>query len=278
MYEADLLEDIKAEQTVTSELRDGFFALLYYPAEYDARNLYHSLNSMNVLSSDKLTCFDCVKSKRNLKIFTIIDIMISRNHDEFKEIQSYYKKIFNKDLDKDLKNNFFLTAQFIRLLRTLAVQKRSTDPIDQRRSIEDATYLIESENISFKNETELIRIFTKCSFPQLIQISDQYTNLTGKTLSAVIKQDKELENDFRECALAILDFAQDIATFYSKRIKDSLSTNDSSLLRLIVTRSERDLELIKKKYSELFNVTLLDDINKKTSGYHQQLLKAVVGN
>jgi len=54
-------------------------------------------------------------------------------------------------------DNFFLTAQFIRLLRTLTVQKRSTDPIDQRRSIEDATYLIESENISFKNETELIR-------------------------------------------------------------------------------------------------------------------------
>jgi hypothetical protein len=55
-------------------------------------------------------------------------------------------------------------------------------------------------------------------------------------------------------------------------------TKDNSLLRLIVTRSERDLELIKKKYSELFNVTLLDDIINKTSGYQQQLLKAIVGN
>jgi hypothetical protein len=44
-----------------------------------------------------------------------------------------------------------------------------------------------------------------------------------------------------------------------------------------MTDAEKDMEVIKRKYFELFSVTLLDDIVKKTSGSYQQLLKAVVG-
>ena len=48
------------------------------------------------------------------------------------------------------------------------------------------------------------------------------------------------------------------------------------LIRVLVSRSEKDLELIKNRYNELFNQKLLDIIDQKTSGHYQNVLKALI--
>ena len=50
------------------------------------------------------------------------------------------------------------------------------------------------------------------------------------------------------------------------------------LIRVLVSRSEKDLELIKNRYYELFNQKLLDIINQKTSGHYKNVLKALIKN
>lgn len=47
---------------------------------------------------------------------------------------------------------------------------------------------------------------------------------------------------------------------------------------MLVSRSEKDLELIKNRYYELFNQKLLDIINQKTSGHYKNVLKALIKN
>ncbi len=92
---------------VTAQLKDGLFGLIYHPAEYDAKELFNALDSLDILSSHKLSFFDFVKARRNARLATIIDIMITRSNDELKEIESYYKKLFKKDLDNDLKSSVY---------------------------------------------------------------------------------------------------------------------------------------------------------------------------
>lgn len=55
-------------------------------------------------------------------------------------------------------------------------------------------------------------------------------------------------------------------------------TDDSTLIRIIVSRSEIDLGTIKKEYSELYRKTLFDAVKKETSGDYKTALLALIGD
>ncbi|KIH58935.1 Annexin [Ancylostoma duodenale] len=62
-------------------------------------------------------------------------------------------------------------------------------------------------------------------------------------------------------------------------MKVGLGTRDNDLIRVLVTRSEVDLELIKQEFQALYNKPLDDMIKGDTSGqYRDALLAIVVGN
>lgn len=58
-----------------------------------------------------------------------------------------------------------------------------------------------------------------------------------------------------------------------------LGTRDNDLIRVIVTRSEVDLELIKAEFQELYSKSLADTVKGDTSGaYRDALLSIINGN
>lgn len=58
-----------------------------------------------------------------------------------------------------------------------------------------------------------------------------------------------------------------------------MGTRDKDLIRIIISRSEIDLALIKKKFEEEFGVSLVDRIRSDCSGaYQDALVKIVEGN
>lgn len=54
-------------------------------------------------------------------------------------------------------------------------------------------------------------------------------------------------------------------------------TDDATLIRIIVSRSEIDLGTIKKAYQELYSKTLHDAVKKETSGDYKNALLALIG-
>ena len=72
--------------------------MLKTPSEYDAITLHESLH---MLTSHKSAIFECIKNRTNVKKYVIIEIMVSRTHEELKEIQETYKKLYKKELDTD---------------------------------------------------------------------------------------------------------------------------------------------------------------------------------
>ena len=45
-----------------------------------------------------------MKNQTNVKLYAIIEIMVTRSHDEFKLIRDAYLKKYEKDLDKDFQS------------------------------------------------------------------------------------------------------------------------------------------------------------------------------
>jgi annexin A7/11 len=68
--------------------------------------------------------------------------------------------------------------------------------------------------------------------------------------------------------------------YFAQRLRDAmkgLGTDDKTLIRIIVSRSEIDMVQIKQCFLELTKKTLWKWIKEDTSGDYKKILQAVVG-
>lgn len=56
-----------------------------------------------------------------------------------------------------------------------------------------------------------------------------------------------------------------------------LGTNDTTLIRVIVTRTEIDMQYIKVEYRKKYNKTLNDAVHSETSSHYRTFLLALLG-
>ena len=71
----------------------------------------------------------------------------------------------------------------------------------------------------------------------------------------------------------------DPAGYFAKRIRESvkgLGTNDSRLVRVIVSSSEVDLGRIKQAYQTMYGRDMLHDVRDDTSGYYKEILTGLI--
>lgn len=58
---------------------------------------------------------------------------------------------------------------------------------------------------------------------------------------------------------------------------DGVGTDDTTLIRIVVSRSEIDLANIKEEFERMYDRTLLSAIISETSGDYKRALCAIVG-
>ena len=57
-----------------------------------------------------------------------------------------------------------------------------------------------------------------------------------------------------------------------------LGTDDTTLIRVIVTRTEIDMQYIKAEYLRKYNKTLYDAVHLETSGHYRTFLLSLLGS
>ncbi|CAF5057949.1 unnamed protein product, partial [Rotaria sp. Silwood1] len=108
-------------------------------------------------------------------------------------------------------------------------------------------------------------------------IFKQFAELTGKQIEEMIK--KETSGDVQKGILAIIRCIQSRPHFFAERLHDAvkgLGTKESTLNRIIITRSEIDLVQIKKAYNHQYHHELERDISSDTSGDYKKLLLEIL--
>lgn len=68
--------------------------------------------------------------------------------------------------------------------------------------------------------------------------------------------------------------------YYAEKLEAAMKgfgTDDSTLVRIIVSRAEIDLGNVKKEYQDLYRKTLYDAVKKETSGDYKTALLALIG-
>ena len=82
---------------------------------------------------------------------------------------------------------------------------------------------------------------------------------------------------FKAIIYSLLSPSEYFAYRLNKAMK-GISTKDTILIRVLVTRDEIDISRIKRYFNQLYNKTLYDAVKKAVSGDYQKLLLELIGN
>ena len=64
--------------------------------------------------------------------------------------------------------------------------------------------------------------------------------------------------------------------FAIKKAIEGFGTDNKTLIRILITRCEVDMNYIKKYYKQLFNKEMIEDIKSDISGDYQKLMMELI--
>jgi len=256
----------KLEDSLKSELgghyEDVVLALFKKPYEYEASELHRAMKGAG-------TDEGC-----------LIEILCTRSNAEIEEIKAAYKKLYGNKLEEDIDSD--TSGNFGRLMFSLVQAARSEDDgVDDDLAVEDANALIEAGEACWgTDESRFNVILAQRSFDQLAATFDQYETISEKTMEEAIKS--EMSGDVEKAFLAVVEAVRCIPRYFATRLNKAMKgagTDDRTLIRVMVSRSEVDLQYVKDQFEGLYEQSLEAFINDDCSGdYRKCLLLLCMGN
>jgi annexin A7/11 len=256
MYGRDLMDDLKSE--LSGDYKNAMLALFTDPIEYD-------VDSLKMATKGFGTDED-----------TLIEILASRPGWYINKIKKKYKEKYKNELEKDIYDD--TSGNFRNLLISLIQGNRSTNQTpdkDECEKIANELYKAGEKKIG-TDEPVFNKYFSLSSPHELLVISREYHKLTGNLLTKAI--DKEFSGDVKKLLKTILYAQISPSEYFASRINDAvrgLGTNEKILSRVIVSRNEIDLPIMKQYYKQLYGKDMVKDIEDDVSGDYKKLLLAL---
>lgn len=150
--------------------------------------------------------------------------------------------------------------------------------IDKEKAFTEARALLQAgELIQGTEESTFNAILCQRNRSQIRLIFDEYEKITGHPF------EKAIENEFsgtsKDTLLALIHSLRDRTDYLAKRLHDSMAgigTDDRTLIRIVVSRSENDLGDIKNAFSAKYGKSLEDFIRGDCSGDYKKCLLNIV--
>lgn len=249
------------KKVLSGNLQEVMLALLKTSAQYDA---YELRASMKGLGTDE---------------GGLVEILASRTAREMKEINQVYTTELKRDLAKDIASD--TSGDFKKILLALAEGNRSEDThINEQLADADAKALYDAgEKRKGTELSTFIEILTRRSFPQLQRTFKLYSKYSQNDMSKVLEL--ELKGDVKKCFAAVVKCAENKPAFFAERLYKAMKgsgTRHKDLIRILVSRCEKDLSNISEEYKKMYGTTLRQAILAEgTKGEYETALLALCG-
>lgn len=258
MYGKDLIDDLKSE--TGGNLEDVVMAVMAPPRIYDARCLRAAMKGAGTDEA------------------VLIEILCTKSNSEVDEIKAAYQSEFDRDLEDDLKSE--TGGHFKRLLVASVNGARDEDEdVNEDTAQGDAQDIYDAgEGQCGTDESAFNLVLCRRSYPQLRETFKRYYEITEKDIEDTIKG--EVSGTLEDGYLAIVKVAKDMAAFYAERLYKSLKglgTDDDTLIRVVVSRSEVDLGEVKDRFEEMYETSLADFVSGDCGGDYKHMLLGLIG-
>uniref|UniRef100_A0A8C6S0U3 Annexin n=1 Tax=Nannospalax galili TaxID=1026970 RepID=A0A8C6S0U3_NANGA len=238
----------------------------------------------------------------------IIEVLSHRTSDQRQQIKQNYKAKYGKDLEEVLKSelsgNFEKTAlalldhpneyaarQLQKAMKGLGTDEAVLIEILCTRSNKEISAIKEAYQKLFDKSLEsdvkddingnLRKILVSLLQSPLLNREDNHSTLQGKRLDRNMEEaiEEETSGDLQKAYLTLVRCARDLQSYFAERLYKAMKgtgTDEETLIRIIVTRAEVDLQGIKAKFQEKYQKSLSDMVHSDTSGDFQKLLVALL--
>uniref|UniRef100_A0A9L0S0A4 Annexin n=1 Tax=Equus caballus TaxID=9796 RepID=A0A9L0S0A4_HORSE len=233
--------DEALKKALTGHLEDVALALLKTPARFDADELRAAMKGLGTDED------------------TLIEILTSRTNKEIREINRVYREELKRDLAKDITSD--TSGDFQKALLSLA------------KALYEAGERRKGTDVNVFNT-----ILTTRSYPHLRRVFQMYTKYSKHDMNKVL--DLEMKGDVENCFTAIVKCATSKPMFFAEKLHNAMKgagTRDKILIRIMVSRSEVDMNDIKACYQKLYGISLCQAILDETKGDYEKILVALCG-
>ncbi|XP_071807638.1 annexin A13-like [Asterias amurensis] len=261
----ELIDDVNAKLS-NGKFKDVVIGLLYSNIEYPAVIMDKAMKGMG--TDEK----------------ALIDVLCTRTRNvEMQVIRETYTEMFNRDLETDIKTE--IGEPLRTLLCTLAKGNRDEAPSSnmEAQGTQDAQALFtggEGRKGGPRNDKVFIEVLGTRPLIQLNLITfKKYQQMTKKeNIEGAILAEET--GDLELAYLALVETAKgNLVHVFVDHLYSSmkgLGTDDSMLIRTLITRSEVDLANIKDLFQEKYGSSLVAFIEDDTSKSYCEILKRIV--
>ena len=254
----DLIDDI--ENYTKGDLRTILSSLYKDPVEFDTDLLYKAMKGIG--TNDDI----------------LIEVISFRNFSRLQKIKQKFQEKYGKDLISEIKSE---TSGDYRttLVSLLEKERNNNHNPDINNCIKTAEELYGAGEGKFgTNESIFVKYFTTLSREEMVTVGKEYHKKYNKNIVKVVES--ETDGDLQKLFKAILFGLVSPSEYFARQINfavQGVGTSDEHLIRIIVSRRDEDIKMIKKYYKKLFGKNLVDVIKEETSGNYQKVLLALIG-
>jgi len=126
-------------------------------------------------------------------------------------------------------------------------------------------------------ESVFNEVFMMSSPAQLYAVCHAYKDLYQQDLTDAIRS--EMSGDLKRAYTNLIESVRSLPTLYAKLLystMEGMGTNDRALIRILVSRSERDLQTIADEFQLIYKKSVASMVDGDTSGDYGKLLLAIL--
>uniref|UniRef100_A0A8C4HNQ6 Annexin n=1 Tax=Dicentrarchus labrax TaxID=13489 RepID=A0A8C4HNQ6_DICLA len=259
-YGKDLFHDLKSE--LTGNFEKLVLAMMMTPTQFDASQLREAIKGAGTDEA------------------CLIEILSSRSNADICEITRIYKAEYGKSLEDAIISD--TSGHFRRLLVSLsqvAGNRDERETVDVSLAKQDAQKLYAAgENKVGTDESQFNAILCARSKPHLRAVFQEYQQMCGRDIEKSIC--REMSGNVESGMVAVVKCIKNTPAYFAERLHKAMQgagTKDTTLIRIMVSRSEIDMLDIRQAYAQTYGKSLYTAISGDTSGDYKKLLLKLCG-
>ena len=239
-YGTELTKEL--ESLLSGDVKNLILGLMKTSVEFDAEKIYLSMKGAGTDEE------------------VLSEMIATRPSRQLVKIKEKYPEIYDETLEKAIEGD--TSSYYKKILIAMIQGGRSDNPYPNSQKMKEIVEKLKDDDENVK-ENFLSYLIT-CSYGEICTICREYEKAYGKNILEGIK-DKFSSDEYNFFDM-LLNHISDPGKFFAEKIHGFKSKD---LIRIIVSRSEENLDEIKDAYRELYNVELIDDIKGQTEGDFQ---------